>query len=328
MMNTIYENYKTGTSLNINEIKFLQVSYEELYMIYKYYYDGFTITYGTDTKTYTNMTLEHATALMMYYYRPTKNGVPIDNLLTQLVGVHDLDYIFKNTPLTMPTYQNSYTLLIDGTGLDIGQTRTSKHYIIALNFVGSDALPNKVSNNFVEFTMVVKKDNGGNNIVNSLDANVIDFDNLFNYLDKTLSFTGSFSTSNVTNVSSTYSFKIETSKLNTTEFDLTSNVEYNTSAYKLNFVALDATQFSSLNSASNKEAKLSELLASTNFASKAGVSGNNATLTGLAKNSTYNIVAYYTEKTGDGTVVLKVSSNVLKIKYDGSNLAVNELVNL
>ena len=152
-------------------------------MIYKYYYDGFTITYGTDTKTYTNITLEQATALVMYYYRPTKNGVSIDNLLAQLVGVHDLDYIFKNTPLTMPTYQSSYTLPIDGNDLEVGQTKSSKHYIIALNFVGADALPNKVSSNFVEFTMVLKKDNGGNTVVNSLDANVTDLDNLFNYFD-------------------------------------------------------------------------------------------------------------------------------------------------
>ena len=178
MMNSIYENYKTGESLNVKTIKYLQVSKDELNMIYEYYYNGLEI----GSRNYTDITFEQAVSLMMYYYRPQQNGIQISELLDALDGTHDLDYIFNNTKLEIPVYSDSQNLAVNGSDLENGQSKTSKYYFIAINFTDEDAVPNKVSNNFVEFTMTIRKDNSGNSVVESLDANVIDFINLFNSL--------------------------------------------------------------------------------------------------------------------------------------------------
>ena len=176
-MNTVYNNYVTGSSFDMTTLKYLLVSQDELETIYDYYTNGFSITYGSKSRTFNNLTFEQAVELVIYYYRNDKAGKNIDNLRGQLVGVNDLDYILTNTPLETPVYQSTYAFSAYGDGA------TYTYYMIAINAAGSSSLFNKVASNFVKFDMVSEK-NGDVTTVTTLDATLITFDNYFDQLSQ------------------------------------------------------------------------------------------------------------------------------------------------
>jgi hypothetical protein len=182
-MNTIYENYVTGMSFDTTAIKYLLVSEDELAKIYDYYTNGFSITHGSKSRTYNDLTFEQAVELVIYYYRSDKAGKNIDILREQLANDNELamnrtlDEILTITPLDTPVYQPSYSFSAYGDGA------TYSYYMIALNTTASSSLFNKVSSNFVKFDMVSEKV-GDVTTVTKLDATLITFNNYFNQLSE------------------------------------------------------------------------------------------------------------------------------------------------
>ena len=159
--NSNYYDYSSNTLIASTSYKFIYLSDAEINAFKDFYTNGATILYGTQSKTYTNLTLEESLMLTIYYYRNIGNNA-INTLLDRLTRDSGTvkEIISNIQSVIIPTYLTSYTIdaTTDTTTRD--DNGNYSHNLIAYAIGTDGKVIDKISSNFVNITY--RKDNSNN----------------------------------------------------------------------------------------------------------------------------------------------------------------------
>ncbi len=159
--NSNYYDYSSNTLISSTSYKFIYLSDAEVNKFKEFYTSGAKIDYGTQSKTYTNLTLEEALMLTIYYYRNIGNNA-INSLLDRLTRDNGTvkEIISNIQSVIIPTYLTSYTIdaTTDATVRD--DNGNYSHNLIAYAIGADGKVIDKISSNFVNITY--RKDNSNN----------------------------------------------------------------------------------------------------------------------------------------------------------------------
>ena len=138
-MKQTYVDYVTGN--RINNISYIELTLEEIRLLYNYYYNGVRITNTSNSniyRDYNNLTLEEALELVIYYNRYPNEAV--QNLLASNT-YESLSGLIENTTLSDPTISE----ILPSENLESSESR----YVIAVNMTTGGVIQ-KVSSNVVK----------------------------------------------------------------------------------------------------------------------------------------------------------------------------------